>query len=92
MTFPCKKAELVSITWVDAVGESMRLTEDDIDCKLATNTNVGWIVRETDDVVALAHGMSSTGEYDVFKVPKSCILSIESFVKRKCKSPVKATG
>lgn len=77
---PCKLADLVAITWRDAV--ATRITDEDHEYELATNTNIGWIVRETRRVVVLAHGISDTGEIDVFKIPRNCILGRQYFSRR----------
>lgn len=58
-----------------------------IDCGLVVNQNVGWIVAESDTVVVLAHGLSTSGELDVFKIPKNCIRERVQITGRKAPQP-----
>jgi len=72
---PCTKSGLVWIRWIDASGESCRIHIDDIQNMSAEiNTNIGWIIAENGNVIRLAHGQSSTGEVDCFKIPKVNII------------------
>jgi hypothetical protein len=43
--------------------------DDAAQWRLATNTNVGWILNEDESRVVMAHGVSTSGEVDVFSIP-----------------------
>lgn len=82
---PCPKSVLVWIRWIDASGESCRVHIDDVhNMSAEVNTNVGWIIAENDDVLRLAHGQSSTGEIDCFKIPKVNIVERIFIVPKRC--------
>ena len=86
---PCKKNELVWIRWIDASGESCRVHVDDLaNLHSEINTNLGWVVAENDQVLRLAHGISTTGEVDCFKVPVANIVERIPVVPPR-KRPVK---
>ncbi len=72
---PCRKADIVFITWEDACGDSTRAHQDVIKSQqLAINTNVGWLVHENEKRIVLAHGISTTGEIDHLVIPVVSIL------------------
>lgn len=74
---PCKPSDVVWVVWKDAVGDSTRCQADAISSvTLVTNTNLGWIIHETAEAVTLAHGVSGSGEIDLFCIPRNCIVEI----------------
>jgi hypothetical protein len=83
MKLPDKK-ELVWITWKDAVNTSSRVHWESLkDQCLVCNSNVGWIVHETDERIVLAHGVSTSGEVDHFVIPVADIVTREPITARK---------
>jgi len=84
MIRPAKNAELVWIVWADAVGESCRHHAENVaGLHLATNTNLGWVVHENERRLILAHGMSDSGELDVFAIPQNCIIERIPVIKKR---------
>lgn len=72
---PFPESQLEIVQWHDAVGDSTRTHYESIDdIRLARNTNIGWVIREDDELIVLAHGKSDTGEADHLVIPVSCIL------------------
>ncbi len=72
---PFPDAQLEIVKWKDAVGDTTRTHYDEIDkLHLATNINVGWVIREDDELIVLAHGRSDTNEADHLTIPANCIL------------------
>lgn len=70
MDMPCKKSEVCWIVWRDAVGGGDRVHRDDIEqCGIVINRSLGWIAHEDDSRIALAQGLSQTGELDVIYIP-----------------------
>jgi len=85
-SLPCPKSGLVWIRWLDASGESCRIHIDDVhNLSAEINTNIGWVVAENGDVLRLAHGQSSTGEIDCFKIPKVNIIERIPIVPERVK-------
>jgi len=81
---PCEKSDLEWIVWKDAVGDSTRTQRDAIaGITLAENINIGWVIREDDELLVLAQGQSSTGEVDHLTIPVNCITQrIQPFKSR----------
>lgn len=87
MERPCKNSEIVWISWHDACNESVRKHVEEVDsCHLATNKNLGWILNENEHRIVLCHGVSDSGEVDVFVIPRNCVCEILPVVKPRGKS------
>ena len=84
---PCKPSEVICLIWLDAQGESTRSNYDNVkQITLAVNSNIGWIADENDERIVFAHGSSTSGELDVFTIPKVNILERIPLVKERKKA------
>lgn len=72
---PCDKADIEWIRWYDASNQSVRKTPADLeDITPTVNINLGWVMRDDEEIVVLAHGKSKTEEHDIFVIPTCCII------------------
>ena len=80
----CPDVQLEWVIWKDAVGVSDRQQLENLKTvTLATCTNIGWVMHETEELVVLANGMLSTGEVDHLVIPKSCIVERTKVGKKR---------
>lgn len=84
MNLPCKKSEVCWIIWRDAYGGE-RIHRDNISQGgIVINMNVGWIAHEDESRIALAQGISQSGELDVLYIPTENIVEkIFPYKRRK---------
>jgi hypothetical protein len=77
------------VTWKDAVSGSTRSTFDGLaGIGLMTNINLGWVVRETEELIVLAHGIGTSEEIDHFTIAKADIVERRKVITpRKPREP-----
>ena len=93
MNLPCRRDEIVWVTWDDACSDSSRGDLDRAgEIKLARYVSLGWITHRNDQRIILAHGVVETGEIDYLAIPCSAIVEITHVAKARKQAKAKATG